>query len=867
MLGLARPFLRSILNPVRPIFKAIGMCVLLTLGLSGSCWAALSGSAPALPELTNAAQIRSLPPKEASRHYPVHLRGVVTFFDQKEFLRFVQDSSGGIYFYMGENMANAHPDLKAGMLIDIVGQSSQGEYAPIVEPRRVEILGPAPSFPKAKPVPVEQLSSGQEDSQFVKVSGIVRVVRYDEKRHYYLVDIVTGGDRFTAVAAWLPGRPGADLVDSTVIVRGVCLTSFNRQRQLFNARLLVPRPEDLQIQKPAPSAAGEIPVRPISSLLQFSPQGTYGHRVRVKGTVIYRQDPNTLYIEDDTSGLFVETAQPGKLLVGDEVEITGFAARGDYTPLLQDAAFRRLGGGALPHPDEITADQALQGSHDCRLVQIEAAVLDRGRNNQEQFLVLASGHTIFQAYLERKTGVDFAYLENGSRIAVTGVCLVEPGLDWAAGEAWRAKSFRVLMRSAGDINVIQAVSWWNLRKVFWLMGILGFVLLVAMAWVAVLRRRVSVQTKIISQKLEMVATLKERYQALFENANDMVYTHDLRGRITSINQTGEELLQRSREQLLNRNILDFVADDDKAAARQWLEQIAQGATSSNAEWDFISAQGNRVRLEISARLIGQPGNVEIEGTARDITERKRLEREILEISNREQRRIGHDLHDGVCQQLAGIALMTASLADQLEEKGAPEAPQTERISGLINHVISQTRGVARGLFPVRLEANGLVSALEELAVNSSELFKTNCQFICRDAPEAVDNQIALHLYYIVLEAVANACKHGRARNVSITLERRGERYALRVEDDGAGFLVSDRPHTGMGIRIMQYRARVIGANLNLRSEPGSGTHLTCWFYAVSREERSEPGNGHSREAEIPAYERIVRAEEPHFDRR
>jgi signal transduction histidine kinase len=218
-----------------------------------------------------------------------------------------------------------------------------------------------------------------------------------------------------------------------------------------------------------------------------------------------------------------------------------------------------------------------------------------------------------------------------------------------------------------------------------------------------------------------------------------------------------------------------------------------------------------------------------------------LEREILEISNREQRRIGHDLHDGVCQQLAGIGLMTASLADKLDEQGLPESAQIERISGLIQGAITQTRGVARGLFPVKLEENGLASVLEELAGNASELFKVTCQFSTHNPPPTVENDVALHLYYMVLEAVANAVKHGKAQKVWITLAPAKDRYALSVRDDGAGFVLPGRTPTGMGLRIMEHRARVIGATLNLQSAPGSGTAMTCVFAATPRERLSENG--------------------------
>jgi signal transduction histidine kinase len=206
---------------------------------------------------------------------------------------------------------------------------------------------------------------------------------------------------------------------------------------------------------------------------------------------------------------------------------------------------------------------------------------------------------------------------------------------------------------------------------------------------------------------------------------------------------------------------------------------------------------------------------------------------ILEISTREQRRIGHDLHDGVCQQLAGIAFMTSALADELEEQEVPQAAQADRISTMINEVIDHTRSVARGLFPIWLEENGLASALEELATNASEIFKINCRFLNERAPADVENSVALHLYYIALEAVANAAKHGRAQNIVIRLEPAAERYCLSIQDDGTGFSVGSPATTGMGLRIMNYRARVVGAVLQLESLPGSGTRVACLFLPES----------------------------------
>jgi len=807
----------------------------------------LQGKDVPLEELQTADQIRQLTQEQAARQYPVRLRGVVTFFDQNNYFRFLQDDTAGIYFFLDDSRVN--PPLAAGQLVEIEGAVSPGEYAPIVTPSRIQILG-AGTFPAAKPVTFEQLANGQEDSQFVEVHGIVHAVHFDQKSRYFLVEMATGGGRLTAYASKLPVSQSDDLVDSTVTVRGVCVTRFNRERQLFDIRLLVPRPTDLVVDVAKVNDPFAVQAQPIEKLLQFTPRGPYGHRVKVVGTVIYRQDDDTLYIEDQTEGLYVETKQAGPLSAGDQVEVLGFPAKGEYTPMLQDAVFRKIGSGPLPEPERINTDGALKGTYDCRLVRIEATVLDRARHSREQFLVLqAAGGFIFHAYLEKQNGdTDFTSLQNGSTVAITGVCLIEIGSDWQAGETWRAKSFRILMRSAADIFVLKSPPWWNLQKLLWAVGVLGMIVLAAFTWVVVLRRRVHKQTGIIRQKLQAEAALKERYEDLFENANDMVFTHDLKGCLTSINKTGEQLLQRPRHEILSKKLLEFVTEEQRAAAEQWLGQVVKGGEILPVEWDFISGTGQRVRLEIGARMIELEGKqVEVEGIARDITERKRLEKEILEVSNREQRRIGHDLHDGVCQQLAGIAYRVDILADQLQEKKVAESSEAERIGTLINEAITQTRSVARGLFPVRLEENGLIWALEDLVANVGSLFRIKCDLSCDETFPTVENDTALHLYYIVQEAVLNAAKHGNATRIIIALSRNEERLSLTIQDDGSGFELSGVNHSGMGIRIMRYRARVIGATLDLKSLPGQGTQITCVFYpapqATTQETEETQKNG------------------------
>jgi two-component system CheB/CheR fusion protein len=249
------------------------------------------------------------------------------------------------------------------------------------------------------------------------------------------------------------------------------------------------------------------------------------------------------------------------------------------------------------------------------------------------------------------------------------------------------------------------------------------------------------------------------------------------------------------------------------------------------DWDFVNAAGQRLKLEVSSHLVEQAGRIiEVEGVARDVTARKRMEKEILEISNREQQRLGHDLHDGVCQQLAAIAYRTHILARHLKEKDPADSSEANDISSLINESLVQTRTVARGLFPVRLEEEGLAEAVEELTANIGKLYKIKCDFSSSDALPTMDNSVAMHLHFIAQEAILNAAKHSQASVIAVRLLKENDDLVLSVQDDGVGFRAANPDRAGMGIGIMRYRAKVIGAVLELHTLPGQGTQITCKYH-------------------------------------
>ncbi|WP_395730599.1 response regulator [Prosthecobacter sp.] len=208
-------------------------------------------------------------------------------------------------------------------------------------------------------------------------------------------------------------------------------------------------------------------------------------------------------------------------------------------------------------------------------------------------------------------------------------------------------------------------------------------------------------------------------------------------------------------------------------------------------------------------------------------DRQRLEQEILQISELEQQRIGRDLHDDLGQQLAGLSIMATILGRSLAARDAPEAPEAARITDLLKKTVAMTRSLARGLHPVAAEPDGLMSALHDLAARMTSMFHIDCQFECPRAVQMNDNTAATHLYRIAQESVSNGVKHGHARHVRIILSSDVETLSLTIKDDGIGIGAPDPQQQGMGLRIMHYRAGMIGGRLAIEKQPGSGTQVTC----------------------------------------
>jgi len=326
---------------------------------------------------------------------------------------------------------------------------------------------------------------------------------------------------------------------------------------------------------------------------------------------------------------------------------------------------------------------------------------------------------------------------------------------------------------------------------------------------------------------------EERLRAILETAVEGIITIDERGIIESLNPAAEKIFGYEAQEVVGKNVKVLMPtlyrDEHDGYLANYLRTGRARIIGIGREVVGLRKDGTVFPMDLSVSEVRLAHKRLFTGFVRDISDRKRLEKEVLQISELEQRRIGQDLHDGLCQQLAGIELMSEVLEQNLSRKSKAEAAQAAKIAEGVRAAIGDTRMLARGLSPVDVESNGLMSALQELASNTEKLFHVACRFECPQPVLVRDHASATHLYRIAQEAINNAIKHGKAREITVRVTARSNQANLTVTDDGRGFVVKPEQTSGMGLRIMKYRAGMIGATLEIRRANGRGMVVACMF--------------------------------------
>jgi PAS domain S-box-containing protein len=339
----------------------------------------------------------------------------------------------------------------------------------------------------------------------------------------------------------------------------------------------------------------------------------------------------------------------------------------------------------------------------------------------------------------------------------------------------------------------------------------------------IIRRALTVveREKKLIEANEAIRVREERHKHVIQTALDGFVRFERDGHILEVNKALCDLLGLSAADLLDRNVFDAEGPAFKQEIRQHVSALESGE-AVRCFTQLLRQNGEFIEAEVSLR----DHRGEIFGFVHDISEQRRLEREVLEVAMEERHQFGRELHDGLGQQLTALEMMTHALACELKTAAPKQANTAWEIARCIRRAVTQTRELAHGLSPVAAEGEGLMQALQELA-RTTTATGTACDFSCERPVKINNTAVAGHLYRIAQEAVTNALKHARSSRIQIRLENHGPNIELTIEDNGRGLPRKKSAKGGMGLQVMHHRSRLIGGNLTLHSVAGEGVRVVC----------------------------------------
>ena len=326
-------------------------------------------------------------------------------------------------------------------------------------------------------------------------------------------------------------------------------------------------------------------------------------------------------------------------------------------------------------------------------------------------------------------------------------------------------------------------------------------------------------------------TSEERFRQVTESIREVFWMTDaVKHQMIYISPSYEEVWHRSCARLYQSpdDWLEAIHPNDRERVQNAVK-TKQAEGTYDEEYRIVRPDGTiRWIRDRAFPVFDKTGALyRIAGIAEDITERKGLEREVLEISDREQERLGQDLHDGLCQHLVSIAMTASLLKRRLSGLSNPEARIADRICSQLEEAVAQARGLARGVCALDLADDNLFPALRELASAATREYGIPCELIFPEPISLGDRTVVTSLYRIAREAVYNAAKHARAQRISIEIKGLDDSLSLVVRDDGVGIDNNRKNASGMGLGLMRYRASLMGADFKIENSPDGGTVMTC----------------------------------------
>ncbi len=831
----------------------------------------------ALPEITQLSAIRALTPEEASRAYPVRVTAILTAVHAHRESYFLQMGNDGVYVDATNQDLS---ELRAGQRVLVTGLTGPGGFAPVITHPLLKVLGPA-AMPKPQELDPELAPSGIYDSTWTELEGLVRPIRSTFGYLTFNLNSPLGTVRTHVLHANLDPAELSHLVDARVRVRGVFNTAFTNEGVLTGYRLFVDSEEDIEVVRPAPLDLSTSEPQAVKSLLRFSGGSARARRAHVRGVVTFT-DWSSLYIEDDTGSVHVQAAtfdaRPGEI-----VDAIGYPTPSEHGPILADATIKRRNEHRSLEPRPATPGEILDGGYDSRFVTLDARVLSQVEGASQQTLVLQAGYVTFNA--ELRDGTPMSKLREGSLVNVSGICVVQRQQSFYRDARSVPASFRVLLRSAEDVRVLDVAPWWNLRHAWPVLATLTLSICLAMLWVFILSRRVRAQTHEMNSQRTFL-------RQIIDLCPNFIFVKDRAGRYTLANRALAEAYECRPEDMIGKTDTQ-VGVIDKEAHEYFLEDMRVMDTREEKiihDESRTDLAGRKLWMHTVRRPLLGPGGraTHVLGVSNDITLHKQAEatlrkaREAAEAANRAKSEFLANMSHEIRTPLNGIIGMSELCLDTDLSAEQREYLETVKLSadgllGVINDILDFSKIEAGKLeldpaeFNVRETLEG---ALKTIALRAHQKgLELTCD-VGAEVPELVKGD-ANRLRQVILNLVGNAIKFTERGEVGVRVQLHvndGNHCVLHftVSDTGIGIAEDRQEHifnpfaqadssttrqyggTGLGLTISNRLANMMEGRMWVDSAPGKGSH----FHFTVRFEVVEPLHPHVKALALRPLESV-----------
>jgi len=743
-----------------------------------------------------AAQIRDLNPEEASRRFPVSVRGVVTWSHSETPFAYVQDASGGIRVV---NPKWDEPNTaKPGTIVLLEGATSEGEFVPVVTNAILHRAGWL-NMEERRLVTLEQAFTGVEEGNWVEMRGFVRDLW--QTNGLVRFDLSTSSGEFQA---WTPAsQPFDSLKGSIIRVQGVCSAISNARHQMTGIRILSPDAKYIQTEVPAPYDLFAVPLRPLANLRRFNLESALNQRIRTSGTVVLHVPGHYLYVQDGADSVLALSQQPDTLQPGDRVEVVGFPGQEGRKFVLREAAYRRLSSGKEPKPVQLSVTNSVDVNLEGLLVEAQGTLLNQVKKDGETHLLIQAKDFAFESSLDSSavagTQKGLPAFELGSELALTGVYEVR------SDEHGFPRSFLLHLRSGRDLQLQRHPSWWTLSRLVWALIAVLAVFLMALIWGLLIARK---------------NALLNQAQAELQTANDRL---EIR------------VVERTRE------LQDQVAAKERART-----ELAR------AQQSLMLASRQAGMAEVATGVLHNVGNVlnsvNVSATLLRDQVRKSKTRTLLKATALLKQKSAV-MASFLTADPRGKLMpeFIVKIADQLQHEQENISNELEQLAKNIDHIkniVAMQQSYARVAGIV--EKVCLASLVEDaLQINSTALAHQGVKLVRSFEalpPITVDKHKVLQ---ILINFIRNACYAldecaEDEKRLTLTIAKSGgENVLVRVEDNGVGippenltrifshgFTTRPDGH-GFGLHIGALNAQEMGGSISATSEGvGRGANFT-----------------------------------------